>query len=245
MRISNGLDVIQKCFSSPHHEERLFRNLSPSAAKLLQAITSDSAYPKGAVLFVEGQTSHGIFVVCKGRVRLSASSTDDNVSRIADPGEVLGLVATVSGKPYNVTADAVEPVQANFIGCADFLDFLREHGEAALRVCEQLSEDYRLVLSEARTIGLFRPAAEKLTRFLMDLTAGHLEEKDELHLKLTLTHEEIAQIIGVSRETVTRLLADFEEKQFIEIKGSTLVIRNRAALENLAGRLMSWPFPCS
>ena len=83
------------------------------------------------------------------------------------------------------------------------------------------------------TIGLSHPAGEKLTRFLMDLTAGHHEEGAEIRAELTLTHEEIAQMIGASPEMVTRLQRDFEEKQLIQIKGSTLVIRNKAALEHL------------
>jgi CRP/FNR family cyclic AMP-dependent transcriptional regulator len=119
------------------------------AAQHLAAITSRSSYPNGAILFAEGQSPHGLFIVCKGRVQVSMSWTDDKtpISRISDAGEVLGLAEALSGNPYYTTAEALEPMQANFIGRADFLNFLREHSEASLRVAEQLSEDYRSLVS--------------------------------------------------------------------------------------------------
>jgi CRP/FNR family cyclic AMP-dependent transcriptional regulator len=74
-----------------------------------------------------------------------------------------------------------------------------------------------------------------LARFLLDLSAGHDEGKGEVRLTLPLTHEEIAQMIGASRETVTRLFSDFKKKQLLQVKGSTLIIKNMAGLENLLG----------
>jgi CRP/FNR family transcriptional regulator, cyclic AMP receptor protein len=143
------------------------------------------------------------------------------------------LPATVTGKPYELTAEVIEPTQANFISREDFLLFLREHGEVALRVAQQLGETYHSAIAEMRTIGLSHSASEKLARFLLDLAADHDEGKGEVKLTLTLTHEEIAQMIGASRETVTRLFADFKKKQLLQVKGSTLIIKDRAGLESL------------
>ena len=233
MRAPYGLEIIESCLSCPHREDRLFCNLPPPAAQKLAAITSAATYPKGATLFVEGQSPRGVFVLCSGKVKLSTSSADGRslILRISEPGEVLGLPATVTGKPYELTADVIEPTQANFISRADFLLFLREHGEAALRVAQQLGETYHSAIAEMRTIGLSHSAAEKLARFLLDLSANHDEAKGEV--KLTLTHEEIAQMIGASRETVTRLFADFKKKQLLQVKGSTVIIKNKAGLESV------------
>ncbi len=144
------------------------------------------------------------------------------------------MPATVTGKPYELTADVIEPTQANFISRADFLLFLRKHGEAALRVAQQLGETYHSAIAEMRTIGLSHSAAEKFARFLLDFFANHDEGKGELKLTLTLTHEEIAQMIGASRETVTRLFADFKKKRLLQVKGSTLIIKNKTGLEKSA-----------
>src|ERR1700675_2383751 len=227
MRAPYGLEIIESCLSCPHREDRLFCNLPPAAVQRLAAITSAAAYPKGATLFVEGQSPRGVFILCSGRVKLSTSSANGRtlILRISETGEVLGLPATVTGKPYELTADVIEPTQANFISRDDFLRFLREHGEAALRVAQQLGETYHSAIAEMRTIGLSHSAGEKLARFLLDLSAEH-EGKGEVKFKLTLTHEEIAQMIGSSRETVTRAFADFKKKQLLQVKGSTLIITN-------------------
>ncbi len=230
-----GLEIIENCLACPHREERLFCNLPDAAVKSLSAITSAASYPKGATLFVEGQPARGVFILCSGRVKLSTSSADGKtlILRISEPGEVLGLPATVTGTCYELTADVIEPAQANFISRNEFLNFLREYGEAALRVAQQLGETYHAAVSEMRTIGLSHSAGEKLARFLLEWAANYPEEKGQIRIKLTLTHEEIAQMIGSSRETVTRLLADFRKKQLLQVMGSTLIIKNKAALESI------------
>jgi len=233
MRTPYGLEIIENCLACPHREERLFCNLSEPSVRALAAITSSAAYPKGATLFVEGQPARGVFILCNGRVKLSTSSADGKtlILRISEPGEVLGLPATVTGKSYELTADIIEPAQANFIARNDFLNFLRENGDAALRVAQQLGETYHLAISEMRTIGLSHSASEKLARFLLEWAANCPEEKGQVRIKMTLTHEEIAQMIGSSRETVTRLLADFRHKQLLQVVGSTLILRSKADLE--------------
>jgi len=235
MRAPYGLGIIENCMSCPHREDRLFCNLSAAAVQRLSEITSAAAYPKGATLFVEGQSPRGVFIICSGRVKLSTSSADGRtlILRISEPGEVLGLPATVTGMPYELTADVIEPTQANFVSRQDFLLFLREHGEAALRVAQQLGETYHAAIGEMRTIGLSHSAGEKLARFLLELAADHDATKGDIKLTLTLTHEEIAQMIGASRETVTRLFSDFKKKQLLQIKGSTLVIKNKPGLESV------------
>ena len=235
MRAPYGLEIIESCLSCPHREERLFCNLPPPVLQRLAAITSASSYPKGATLFVEGQLARGIFILCSGRVKLSTTSADGKtlIVRITDQGEVVGLPATVTGKPYELTAEVIEPTQANFIARQEFLNFLREHGEVGLRVAQQLGETYHSAIAEMRTIGLSHSVGERLARFLLDLSAGHDNGKGEVRVTLTLTHEEIAQMIGASRETVTRLFGEFKRKQLLQVKGSTLIIKNKAGLENV------------
>ena len=230
-----GLEIIENCMACPHREDRLFCNLASPAVQELATITSASSYPKGAKLFVEGQAPRGVFVLCSGRVKLSTTSADGKtlIVRIADAGEVLGLPATVTEKPYELTAEVIEPTQANFIPRQEFLDFLCHHGEVGLRVAQQLGETYHSAIAEMRTIGLAHSVGEKLARFLLDLVAGHDQGNVEPRITLTLTHEEIAQVIGASRETVTRLFGEFKKKKLLQVKGSTLVITNKAGLESI------------
>ena len=237
VRSPYGLDIIESCLTCKLHGDHLFCNLSPAALQALEAIKSTATYPKGAVLFVEGQQPRGVFVLCHGRAKLTASSADGKslILRIANSGEVLGLSATISGRPYAFNAEVTEPCQANFIERKQFLNFLHQHGEAAFRVAEQLSENYHTAFEEVRALSLSHSVSEKVARLLMQWAdeRGHSEGNGGIHLTQVLTHEEIAQLLGTSRETVTRTLADFKKKRLIEIKGSSLVIYKRAALQEL------------
>jgi CRP/FNR family transcriptional regulator, cyclic AMP receptor protein len=237
MRAPYGLEIVESCLNCPYREERLFCNLPPAALQHLESITSPASYPKGAALFVEGQSPRGVFILCSGRVKLSTSSADGKtlILRVPEHGEILGLAATVAGQPYQATAEVLEPAQANFIARDDFLEFLRAHGEAALRVAQQLSENYHLAINEMRTIGLSHSAAEKFARFLLEQAPEGTIKEGEVRMTLTLTHEEIAQMIGSSRETVTRLFSDFKKKQLVQVKGSTVIIPDIVALRKFAG----------
>ncbi|HUB02675.1 MAG TPA: Crp/Fnr family transcriptional regulator [Terriglobales bacterium] len=232
-----GLDIIESCLTCKMRAERLFCDLPTAALQSFESIKYATAYPKGAVLFVEGQAPRGIFVLCKGRIKLSICASDGKtlILKIAEPGEVLGLSAAVSGKAYELTAETIDPCQVNFVKRDDFLRFLKEHSDACFKVAEQLSEKYNVACHEVRSLGLSHSAAEKLAKLLIEWSSKNGESlKQEPRLKLALTHEEIAQMIGTSRETVTRLFADLKKRQILQTKGSTLVIRNKAALRSLA-----------
>jgi len=232
-----GLDLVESCLTCKTRTERLFCDLAAPALQSFEDIKYATAYPKGAVLFVEGQAPRGIFVLCKGRVKLSICANDGKtlIFKIADPGEVLGLSATVSGKPYELTAETIDPCQINFVKREDFLRFLKDHAEACFKVAEQLSEKYNNACREVRSLGLSHSAGEKLAKLLWEWSSRNGEAvKPEPRVKLSLTHEEIAQMIGTSRETVTRLFADLKKRQIVQAKGATLVIRNKAALKALA-----------
>jgi CRP/FNR family cyclic AMP-dependent transcriptional regulator len=145
---------------------------------------------------------------------------------------VLGLNAIISKRAYEVTAEMVQPGQANFIASDALLTFLHDYGQVALRMAQQLSCSYYVAHEEIRTLGLTASPAHRFAKLLLGWSVEWAEtSNDSSQLHMILTHEEIAEMIGTTRETVTRLFADFRKKQFIHSKGSTLVIRNRPALE--------------
>lgn len=232
-----GLDIIESCLSCKIRAEHIFCDLPTTALQAFESIKYATAYPKGSVLFVEGQTPRGIFVICKGRVKLSFGSTDGKtlILKLTEVGEVLGLSASICGKPYELTAETLDPCQITFVKRDDFLRFLKENNEACLRVAEQLGEMYYTVCRKIRSLELSNSAAERLARLVLEWMAkegGHT--KTDTHIKLSLTHEEIAQMIGTTRETVTRIFAEMKKQRILQLKGSTLVIHNKAALKVFA-----------
>lgn len=236
MHSSNGLKLIESCLDCPLRSETLFCELPDEVLRDFDSIKYASSYPKGAVLFVEGQSARGIFLLCAGRAKLSICSKDGKASimRIAEPGEILGLSATISGKPYKATAETVSPCQVTFVKREDFLQFLGRHGGACLRVVEHLSNYLRMAYDQVRTLALSHSAAEKVAKLLLKWCEEIGEETESgVQFKISLTHEEMAEMLGLSRETVTRLLSELREKHLIEQQGPMTVVRDKQALESM------------
>lgn len=229
-----GFEMTDSCMACKMRAKHWFCNLPSDALRSLESIKFTTAYPTEAVLFVEGQHSRGIHILCKGRVKLSIRSPTGKtlITKIAEAGEVLGLSATVSGSPSELQAETAGPCQINFVKRDAFLGFLKEHSDVCLKVAEQLSDKYNAACHEIRTLGLSHCAAEKLAAMLLEwcATSGQATAKVP-RVNLTLTQEEIAQRVGISRETVTRLFTEFKNRQIVQCKGSTLLIRDKAALQ--------------
>jgi CRP/FNR family transcriptional regulator, cyclic AMP receptor protein len=230
-----GFESSEHCQTCKSRANGFFCQLSAPALKDFDDIRSTTTYPEGALLFLEKQAPRGIFVLCAGEVKLSISSSVGKtlILRIAKPGEVLGLMATVAGVPYEVTAETIRPCQVAYIRREDFLRFIAKHPEAYQGVVRQMTALYQGACSQLRTVGLSASAPEKLARLLLDWSAGGKETEHGVQVKLPLTHEEIAALIGTTRETVTRTLSDFKSSHLVALHGSNLMISNRPALETL------------
>ena len=228
-----NLDIHNSCSDCNVRQDRPFCNMSQPTVEALDTIKFTGVYPKGSLLFVEGEQPRGIFVLCSGRAKLTTSSTEGKVLivKIAEPGEVLGASATILGKPYEVSAETIEPSQLNFIKRDDFLRLLNTHPEATMHTAQQLSEKYHSAQREIRSLGLAQTTGEKLAKLLLDWCDKNGEVLAKgIRLKVLLTHEEIAQMIGTTRETVTRLLSDFKRRKILDVKGSTFVVLAREQL---------------
>ena len=235
MRLPYGLEIVDHCVACRQREGLLFCSLSGEAMEAFETLIHPAVYPKGAMLFVEGQSPRGTFVLCSGRVKLSTGSRDGKtlIMQIAEAGEMLGLSATLSGEPYEVTAETLDPCQINFVKRDDFLQFVATHPEACLRVAQLLSNSYHSAYEQIRSLALSNSCAERLARLLLDWSHRGEATKQGIRLRLGVTHEEIAQMIGTSRETVTRLFGELKNRQVISLKGANLLICDKSALETL------------
>jgi CRP/FNR family cyclic AMP-dependent transcriptional regulator len=231
-----NLDLHNRCPDCTVRSERIFCNMSRESIEALDAIKFTGIYPKGSLLFVEGEEPRGVFILCSGRAKLTTSSTEGKtlIIKIADIGEVLGASATILGRPYEVSAETIEPSQLNFIKRDDFMTFLGNHVDACMHTAQQLSEKYQAAQREIRSLGLSQTTSEKLAKLLVDWCKRDGEETPKgIRLSVLLTHEEIAQMIGTTRETVTRLLSDFKRKKIIEVKGSSVFVLAKEKLEDM------------
>jgi CRP/FNR family transcriptional regulator len=232
-----GLPIVDHCANCTLRSDNFFCSLSPESRRDLDAIKHTSSYPEGATVFVEGQSARGVYVVCQGRAKLTTTSRDGKtlILRIAQPGEILGLDSVISGINHELTVETLQPCQLAFVAREDFLKFLKSHADACLHAAKHLSRDCQSAYDSIRSIGLSHSALEKLSRLLLHWADEGRINEGTIRVKLALTHEEVAQIIGISRETVTRMLGDLRKRKVCELKGATLSIWNKAALEDLAG----------
>ncbi len=215
--------------------DKSFGSLSPELVDALEQEAVTTTYPTGAALFAEGQAPRGVFIVRRGRVKLSICASDGRtlILRMVEAGCPLGVAAVVSGRPYEATAEIQEPSEISFLRQSNLLRLMRLYGELALWVTQHISADYASTCREIRDLILSDSASEKLARLLVGWLDQNTEARNPSQMKLALTHEEIGQMIGTSRETVSRLFAGFKKQRLIQQSGSTLVIPNRVALESL------------
>ena len=194
-------------------------------------------YPRGSVLFAEGQRPRGVYVLCTGRAKVSVASAEGRtfVLRIAGAGDVLGLNSVLNDRPAGATVETLERCRIDFVSREDFVKLLDRDKKAYLDVTRALSSKLSGLIEHARLLLVSQSAAEKLARLLVRWCDEHGKRTAEgIRINSGFTHEDIAQTICTSRETVTRMLGEFKRKQIVSLIGNTIFVRNRKALESVA-----------
>jgi CRP/FNR family cyclic AMP-dependent transcriptional regulator len=214
-----------------------FKQLSPEALRDFESMQYHSSYAGGSILFLEKHTPTAVYIVLEGQVKLSMSSSEGRrlILRVAKAGEIIGLNSAITGHPFDVTAETVHGAKIATIRTPDFMGFLLRYPAAYQNVVRQLSTDYNNACEQLRTVGLSPNAQKKLARLLLEWCAAGQQTDRGTRVKVSLTHEEIGEFIGATRETVTRTLSEFKHQHLVALNGSTMMIPNRVALEHYAG----------
>jgi CRP/FNR family transcriptional regulator, cyclic AMP receptor protein len=225
------------CLNCEHRHLRMFCNLTREALADYDNIGVLMSHARGAQLFSEGDAVRNVFVICFGQVKISSTSRDGKTMtlKIAGPGDVMGLSAVLANVPHEVTAEAIEPCQVKVVRKQEFVDFLGRHGIASMHAAQSVAGEYLTVFHDARRLALSGSVAGRLARLLLDWgnASPTPTGKPEICFTMALTHEEISNIAGTSRETITRLLNQFQRDQWITIKGTSLTIVKPDQLERL------------
>lgn len=203
----------------------------------LDEVKISKYFPRGSVLFVEGQRPSGVYVLCEGRAKVSIGSADGKtlVLRIAKAGDLLGVNAALTGQPYDATVETLERCRIDFVSREDLLKLLDRDKRACLSVAQALGRTLSRVVEHSRLLFLSQSAAEKLARLLVRWCDESGKRTPQgTRIDSGLTHEEIAQMICASRETVTRLLSEFKRKHIVNLVGNAIFVRNRKALDAVA-----------
>jgi CRP/FNR family transcriptional regulator len=220
----------------PYLKSEFFSSLSAPALADFELLLHPTLYPAGAMLFSETEPAAGIVIVAEGEVKLSINSSDGHrlSFHIAKAGEVLGLSSTLSGGAYEMTAEVLYPARIAHVTRQVFLQFLTRHPEAYQTVARDMVRSYNLACGQLRMVGLSATVPERLARLLLGWSEPSQKPATGSRCRLSLTHEEIGEFIGASRETVTRTLTSFKNRHLVAQHGCTLTIPSRDALESYA-----------
>ncbi len=210
------------------------RGVPISYRDLHQHLTPGS-YPRAAQLCLEDYPAEGVFAISAGKVKEYVTSKQGKmiIVRIAKPGDIIGLEAILGGTAYGTSAETIEPVKAYFITRRDLLGALRCDEEFRLIVARQLSDGCRCAYKGIRRIALVPSVAARVAHFLIDWAQDSFALDGRPCLRINLTHEEIGQVIGASRETVSRIVSSFRRKGWIRVKGIQWTIENPESLTAL------------
>jgi CRP/FNR family cyclic AMP-dependent transcriptional regulator len=224
------------------HNNLPFARLKNEALAHFEAIAPEVSRSRGERLFVEGETARCVFVILSGRVKLSVSSREGRTAilRVAGPGEILGISAAMSGSAHETTAEAAELCRVKAIRVSDFLQLLQQFPEAAAEATSCLLREYRVALNNVCRLALPNTVAGRLASLLLEwldgprATASNDRQVNDRRFIVALTQEEIASMTNTSRETVSRVLHQFQQDKLIRIKGASVTILQPQALELLA-----------
>src|SRR5215207_1414130 len=236
MRNSNHPRIPGACRNCGKQLRDSFCNLPERSFGDLQSLKTSYTYARGSTIFMEGQPAKGVHLLCSGSVKLSTYSEEGKaiILRIAEPGEVLGLSAVISAVHYEKTAQAKGDCLVAFVKKKDFLRFVQTHHEAALNALKQLSSNYHKAHTQICSLGLSFSVGDKLARLLLQWY-DRSTSSGPARISRSLTHGDIAEMIGTSRETVTRLLKDFRDRGLITLSRAELCIPDREKIKSSIG----------
>jgi CRP/FNR family transcriptional regulator len=189
------------------------------------------------VLIAEDQKPLNIPFLLEGEVSISMTSLNGRqfLLGVAGAGEILGLASAVSGDCSEIRAVARHPCQIALLRRQDFLDFLGRHPPASSYIALELSLLCRRISERLRIFGLTTSVRARLASLLLEWCRDGRQTKNGTQIRVGLTHGEIGDCIGSSRESITRTLTDFRSQDLVTVHGSTLIVPSRSALAVYAG----------
>lgn len=216
---------------------QFFKGLSTKARNEIEPLATEFTCPSETVLIGEEQRSSRVLFLLHGNVKISMNSFDGKrfLLGVAGAGEILGIASAVSGDSSEITAESMYPCTIASLKRQDFLDFLRRYPLAFETVAKELSLHCTRAVERLRLLGLTSSVKSRLVGLLLEWCRDARQTRGGAQLCCVLTHEEIGECIGASRETITRQIGDLKNRGLLELSGSTLMIPSCSALASYAG----------
>jgi len=214
----------------------LFSDLGSEALRKLRAMSRNFKYPKGEVIFREGEPAFGFYIICEGKVKLAKHSIKGKkqILKLLGPGEILGEKTMFDREVYTAYAETLEETTLHFIEREPFFAFLKEYPEVALRFIEKLSREIKAFQDKLMEVS-YEGSLERLARLLLLMGRKYgVQTEKGLDIGVELSRQELAELAGISTETAIRMLSRLKERGLIALEGSAIYIVDREGLGELA-----------
>jgi CRP/FNR family transcriptional regulator, cyclic AMP receptor protein len=214
----------------------LFSGLDEDAAAALETSMATSSLKRGDVLFNEGDDGSQLYVVTEGKVKLGRTSADgrENLLAILGPGQMFGELSFFDPGPRSATATAVTDVELKILSHEALSPVLETHSDVALALLHQLAGRLRRTNEVVGDL-VFSDVPGRVAKALLDLAGRFGRQADDgVHVNHDLTQEELAQLVGASRETVNKALADFASRGWMRLEPRSVVILDPERLQRRA-----------
>lgn len=215
-----------RCDTCLYREMGGFCDFTPEAMRALSGLGVHIGVSAGSVLYRQGEEAETVSILCEGQVKLSCLSKAGKslILRVAGCGEVLGLSAVLTETAHEMQAEAITPTRLKVVPRAAFITFMQEYPEAGRRTAKTLAVAYQSTFLDVKRLALCTSAKGRLGKVLLNLAENSSVAGGRLRFQLLLTHTELGELAGLSRETVTRTLAEFRRKGWIAMKGATVEV---------------------
>lgn len=219
------------CEACPIRHISIIADLPDDRLAAFRAFATTAIYKSRQVIFHEGAPASGLHVVCNGAVKLYQSDRfgRDHIVSVAGPGDILGELP-VDLAPHSVSAEALTDSQLCYLPREGLLPFIQDHPLVGVRLIAALSAALSVTRRKVRTLAL-KSAESRLAELLVRL-AGNGKERSRFTLRYS--RRELAEMIGVSTETVIRLLARLKKKRVISTSHRELIIADADTLGRIA-----------
>jgi CRP-like cAMP-binding protein len=230
------LNLIEDCGTCPHRGLSVLCDVSGEDLAAFQRIKRTLSYEPHQTVFYEGHACLGFYLLCRGKVKLTRSSSrgQRQILGILEGSELIEKHAFRERAVHEATCETMEPSQICLIEKEPYLALLRHNGDLAIKLIQLLSSELGVNMDQLDRF-TFKTARERLAALLLDLAERFGKAVgDQVVLGLVLKREEIAEMAGVTVETVIRLLGSFREEGLVKVEGRSITVLNRDRLARIA-----------
>lgn len=217
------------------NEVSIFEDLADHDLEKLSKIMVVKHFSKGEMLFMEGDDGNSMYIIKSGKVKILNISEDgkEKIFSILSDGEFLGEMSLIDTETRSATAEAMENLETYIIYKSEFLEMLKGNFTIVMKILQALSKRIRTMNKKVEIL-TFKDVYCRFADALLELSEKYgVVSKNYITLNIQLTHKDLANMLGITRETMTRLITKFKKDKIIDVEDKKILILDSAKLSEI------------